>query len=241
MIEFKDVSKSYIKDKKSVDSLNFSVQDGEIFGFLGPNGAGKTTTIKMLTGILDIDVGGDILIDGKSIKSNPLKAKKQFGYIPDSPDMFLKLKGIEYLNFIADIYEISKEDRKERIENLAKKFKIYDDLDSRMESYSHGMRQKLMIISVLLHNPKNWILDEPMTGLDPKSAFDLKEMMKVHAKNGNTVFFSTHVLEVAEKLCDRIGIINKGKLLFVGTFEEMKSKLKENASLEELFLEITEN
>lgn len=241
MIEFKDVSKSYIKDKKSVDSLNFSVQDGEIFGFLGPNGAGKTTTIKMLTGILDIDVGGDILIDGKSIKNNPLEAKKQFGYIPDSPDMFLKLKGIEYLNFIADVYEISKEDRKERIENLAKKFKIYDDLDSRMESYSHGMRQKLMIISVLLHNPKNWILDEPMTGLDPKSAFDLKEMMKVHAKNGNTVFFSTHVLEVAEKLCDRIGIINKGKLLFVGTFEEMKSKLKENASLEELFLEITEN
>lgn len=241
MIEFKDVSKSYIKDKKSVDSLNFSVQDGEIFGFLGPNGAGKTTTIKMLTGMLDIDVGGDILIDGKSIKSNPLEAKKQFGYIPDSPDMFLKLKGIEYLNFIADVYEISKEDRKERIENLAKKFKIYDDLDSRMESYSHGMRQKLMIISVLLHNPKNWILDEPMTGLDPKSAFDLKEMMKVHAKNGNTVFFSTHVLEVAEKLCDRIGIINKGKLLFVGTFEEMKSKLKENASLEDLFLEITEN
>lgn len=241
MIEFKDVSKSYIKDKKSVDSLNFSVQDGEIFGFLGPNGAGKTTTIKMLTGILDIDVGGDILIDGKSIKSNPLEAKKQFGYIPDSPDMFLKLKGIEYLNFIADVYKISKEDRKERIENLAKKFKIYDGLDSRMESYSHGMRQKLMIISVLLHNPKNWILDEPMTGLDPKSAFDLKEMMKVHAKNGNTVFFSTHVLEVAEKLCDRIGIINKGKLLFVGTFEEMKSKLKENASLEELFLEITEN
>ena len=241
MIEFKDVSKSYIKDKKSVDSLNFSVQDGEIFGFLGPNGAGKTTTIKMITGILDIDVGGDILIDGKSIKSNPLEAKKQFGYIPDSPDMFLKLKGIEYLNFIADVYEISKEDRKERIENLAKKFKIYDGLDSRMESYSHGIRQKLMIISVLLHNPKNWILDEPMTGLDPKSAFDLKEMMKVHAKNGNTVFFSTHVLEVAEKLCDRIGIINKGKLLFVGTFEEMKSKLKENASLEELFLEITEN
>lgn len=241
MIEFKDVSKSYIKDKKSVDSLNFSVQDGEIFGFLGPNGAGKTTTIKMLTGILDIDVGGDILIDGKSIKNNPLEAKKQFGYIPDSTDMFLKLKGIEYLNFIADVYEISKEDRKERIENLAKKFKIYDDLDSRMESYSHGMRQKLMIISVLLHNPKNWILDEPMTGLDPKSAFDLKEMMKVHAKNGNTVFFSTHVLEVAEKLCDRIGIINKGKLLFVGTFEEMKSKLKENASLEDLFLEITEN
>ena len=241
MIEFKNVSKSYIKDKKSVDSLNFSVQDGEIFGFLGPNGAGKTTTIKMLTGILDIDTGGDILIDGKSIKNNPLEAKKQFGYIPDSPDMFLKLKGIEYLNFIADVYEISKEDRKERIENLAKKFKIYDDLDSQMESYSHGMRQKLMIVSVLLHNPKNWILDEPMTGLDPKSAFDLKEMMKLHAKNGNAVFFSTHVLEVAEKLCDRIGIINKGKLLFVGTFEEMKSKLKENASLEDLFLEITEN
>ena len=239
MISFKNVSKSYVKGKKSVDNLNFEVKDGEIFGFLGPNGAGKTTTIKMLTGILDIDEGY-ILIDGKSIKTESLEAKKQFGYMPDSPDVFLKLKGIEYLNFIADIYGISEHDRKEKIESLSKQFEIYDDLNSQMQSYSHGMRQKLMIVSALMHNPKNWILDEPMTGLDPKSSFDLKEMMKKHKEAGNAVFFSTHVLEVAEKLCDRIGIINKGKLLFVGTYDEMKNKLKENASLEELFLEITE-
>ena len=240
MISFKNVSKSYIRGKKSVDSLSFEVRDGEIFGFLGPNGAGKTTTIKMLTGILDIDEG-DILIDGKSIKTDSIEAKKQFGYMPDSPDVFLKLKGIEYLNFIADVYEVSSKERKEKIETLAKKFEIYEELNSQMQSYSHGMRQKLMIISALLHNPKNWILDEPMTGLDPKSSFDLKEMMKKHKEEGNAVFFSTHILEVAEKLCDRIGIINKGKLLFVGTYEEMKEKLKENASLEYLFLEITED
>lgn len=239
MINFENVSKSYVKGKKSVDNLNFEVKDGEIFGFLGPNGAGKTTTIKMLTGILDIDEG-DILIDGKSIKTESLEAKKQFGYMPDSPDVFLKLKGIEYLNFVADIYGISEYDRKEKIESLSKQFEIYDDLNSQMQSYSHGMRQKLMIVSALMHNPKNWILDEPMTGLDPKSSFDLKEMMKKHKEAGNAVFFSTHVLEVAEKLCDRIGIINKGKLLFVGTYDEMKNKLKENVSLEELFLEITE-
>lgn len=240
MISFKNVSKSYIRGKKSVDSLSFEVRDGEIFGFLGPNGAGKTTTIKMLTGILDIDEG-DILIDGKSIKTDSIEAKKQFGYMPDSPDVFLKLKGIEYLNFIADVYEVSSKERKEKIETLAKKFEIYEELNSQMQSYSHGMRQKLMIISALLHNPKNWILDEPMTGLDPKSSFDLKEMMKKHKEEGNAVFFSTHILEVAEKLCDRIGIINKGKLLFVGTYKEMKEKLKENASLEDLFLEITED
>ena len=240
MISFKNVSKSYIRGKKSVDSLSFEVRDGEIFGFLGPNGAGKTTTIKMLTGILDVDEG-DILIDGKSIKTDSIEAKKQFGYMPDSPDVFLKLKGIEYLNFIADVYEVSSKERKEKIETLAKKFEIYEELNSQMQSYSHGMRQKLMIISALLHNPKNWILDEPMTGLDPKSSFDLKEMMKKHKEEGNAVFFSTHILEVAEKLCDRIGIINKGKLLFVGTYEEMKEKLKENASLEDLFLEITED
>ena len=240
MISFKNVSKSYVKGKKSVDNLNFEVKNGEIFGFLGPNGAGKTTTIKMLTGILDIDEG-DILIDGKSIKTDSIEAKKQFGYMPDSPDVFLKLKGIEYLNFIADVYEVSSKERKEKIETLAKKFEIYEELNSQMQSYSHGMRQKLMIISALLHNPKNWILDEPMTGLDPKSSFDLKEMMKKHKEEGNAVFFSTHILEVAEKLCDRIGIINKGKLLFVGTYEEMKEKLKENASLEDLFLEITED
>lgn len=154
--------------------------------------------------------------------------------------MFLRLKGIEYLNFLADIYEISNEERKERIKKLTQKFEIHDVLQNQIQTYSHGMRQKIVICGVLLNNPKNWILDEPMVGLDPKSSYDLKEMMREHAKQGNTVFFSTHVLEVAEKLCDRFAIIDKGQILFVGTYEEMKEKFKEKASLEELFLEITE-
>ncbi len=192
----------------------------------------------MIVGILDIDEG-DILIDGKSIKTNPIEAKKQIGFVSDNPDMFLKLKGIEYLNFIADIYEIDKETREKRIIELAKEFGIYEVLNDKIQSYSHGMRQKIIIISVLLHNPKNWILDEPLTGLDPEAAFYLKNKMKEHAKANNAVFFSTHILEIAEKLCDRIGIIHHGKLVFVGTHEEMKKELKENASLEELFMEIT--
>ncbi len=240
MIKIENVTKEYVKGKKSVDNINLEIKDGEIFGFLGPNGAGKTTTIKMITGILNSD-NGKITIDGKDIEKEPLQAKKNFGYVPDSPDIFLRLKGIEYLNFMADIYEIPSQDRKNRIEELTKKFNIYDNLNSQIQSYSHGMRQKIVLCGALLHNPNNWILDEPMTGLDPKSSYDLKEMMREHAKAGKAVFFSTHVLEVAEKLCDRVGIINKGKLLFVGTFEEMKQKFKENTSLEELFLEITEN
>ena len=240
MIKIENVTKSYVKGKKSVDNLNLEIKDGEIFGFLGPNGAGKTTTIKMITGILNPDEG-DILIDGKSIGKEPLEAKKRFGFVPDSPDMFLKLKGIEYLNFLAEIYEIPVELKKERIEKHTQQFEIYNNLNEQIESYSHGMRQKIVICGALLSNPKNWILDEPMTGLDPKSSFDLKEMMREHSRNGNTVFFSTHVLEVAEKLCDRVGIINHGKLVFVGTLEEMKSKFNENTSLENLFLEITEN
>ena len=239
MIEIKNVSKSYIKGKKSVDNLSLEIKDGEIFGFLGPNGAGKTTTIRMITGILDADEG-EILIDGKNIKTQVLEAKKNFGFVPDNPDMFLKLKGIEYLNFMADVYDIPANERKEKIESLTKKFEIYNELNNQIQSYSHGMRQKIVICGALLSEPKNWILDEPMTGLDPKSSFDLKEMMREHSKSGKTVFFSTHVLEVAEKLCDRVGIINNGKLVFVGTFEEMKQKFKEQASLEELFLEITE-
>mgnify|MGYP002541710352 CR=1 FL=1 len=239
MIEIKNVSKSYVKGKKSVENLNLIIRDGEIFGFLGPNGAGKTTTIRMITGILDADEG-EILIDGNDIKKNPLEAKKSLGFVPDNPDMFLKLKGIEYLNFMADIYDVDVKNRKTKIEKLTKKFEIYDNLGEQIQSYSHGMRQKIVICGALLSEPKNWILDEPMTGLDPKSSFDLKEMMKSHAKSGKTVFFSTHILEVAEKLCDRVGIINKGKLVFVGTFEELKEKFKENGSLEELFLEITE-
>lgn len=239
MIEIKNVSKSYVKGKKSVDDLNLKINDGEIFGFLGPNGAGKTTTIRMITGILNPDEG-DIFIDGKSIKSDSLEAKKNFGFVPDNPDMFLKLRGIEYLTFMADVYDVSEEKRKERIENLTKKFDIYNELNDQIQSYSHGMRQKIVICGALLSEPKNWILDEPMTGLDPKSSFNLKEMMKEHAKTGKAVFFSTHVLEVAEKLCDRVGIINKGKLVFVGTFEELKKEFKKEDSLEKLFLEITE-
>ena len=240
MIEIKNVSKSYKKGKKVIDNISFEIKDGEIFGFLGPNGAGKTTTIKMITGILGIDEG-DIFIDGNSITKNPLEAKKAFGLIPDNPDMFLKLKGIEYLNFIADIYEISEEERIKRIDELTKKFEMQKVLNNKMQSYSHGMRQKIIIMGVLLHNPKNLIFDEPMTGLDPKSSYDLKQIMREHVKQKKTVFFSTHILEVAEKLCDRVGIINKGKLIFVGTYEEMKKEFQKNASLEEIFMEITEN
>lgn len=240
MIEIKNISKEYKKNKKVINDINLEIKDGEIFGFLGPNGAGKTTTIKMITGILEIDKG-DILIDGKSIKKEPIEAKKRIGLVPDNPDVFLKLKGIEYLNFMADIYEVSTQDRVKRIKELSEKFEINNVLNNKIESYSHGMRQKLIIIGVLLHNPKNWILDEPMTGLDPKSSFELKNMMREHANQKNTVFFSTHILDVAERLCDRIGIIDKGKLLFVGTYEDLKKELKENKSLEELFMEIVEN
>ena len=199
---------------------------------------GKTTTIKMMVGILGIDEG-DIFIEGKSITKEGVEAKKQIGFVADNPDMFLKLKGIEYLNFMADIYEIDQKTREKRIKELCKDFGMEAFLQDKMQSYSHGMRQKMMIIGVLLHDPKNWILDEPLTGLDPEASFYLKTKMKEHTKRNNTVFFSTHILEVAEKLCDRIGIIHHGELIFVGTFEEMKKQLKEDASLEELFMEIT--
>ena len=239
MIEIKNISKSYIKGDKIIDNLNLEVKNGEILGFIGPNGAGKTTVIKMMTGILEIDAG-DILIDGKSIQNEPYEAKKHIGFTPDNPDMFLNLKGIEYLNFIADIYQVG-EERENIIRELAQKFEIEKALNEKIESYSHGMRQKIVIIGVLLHNPKNWILDEPITGLDPKAIYDLKIMMKEHAKKGNVVFFSTHILEVAENLCDRVAIIHKGKILFLGTIGELKNKMKENTSLEELFMEIIKN
>lgn len=237
MIEIKNVSKSYKKGEKVVDNINLKINDGEIFGFIGLNGAGKTTTIKMITGILEID-DGNIFIDGKSIITSPIEAKRQIGLVPDSPDMFLKLKGIEYLNFIADCYNVSKEERIEKIEKLAKEFQIYDDLEDKIESYSHGMRQKIVIIGVLLHTPQNWILDEPITGLDPKSAYDLKKTMREYANSGKTVFFSTHILEIADELCDRIGIINKGKIIFVGTLKELKEKFGDKKTLEEIFLDI---
>ena len=240
MIEIKNVTKSYEKDKKAVNNINLQINNNEIFGFLGPNGAGKTTTIKMMTGILEIDQG-DILIDNYSIQKEPLEAKKRFGYVPDNPEMFLKLKGIEYLNFMADIYDVDENKRKEKIEKLTKLFEINNVLSNRIESYSHGMKQKVAIIGALLHEPNNLIIDEPMTGLDPKASFELKNIMREYTKQNKAVFFSTHILEVAEKICDRIGIINKGELIFIGTIEEMRKKLKENKSLEELFMEITNN
>lgn len=240
MIEIRNISKSYNKSKKAVNNINLKINNNEIFGFIGPNGAGKTTTIKMITGILEPDEG-DILIDNYSIKENPIVAKRNFGYVPDNPDMFLKLKGIEYLNFISDIYDVNEENRKQKIEELSALFEIDKVLNNKIESYSHGMRQKIAIIGALIHNPNNLIIDEPMTGLDPKSAYELKNIMRKHAQNNKAVFFSTHILEVAEKLCDRIGIINKGELIFIGTLEEMRQKMKENKSLEELFMEITNN
>lgn len=240
MIELSKINKSYNGKVKAVEDLNLSIPEGIIFGFLGPNGAGKTTTIKMITGILNPD-SGDILINGTSIKKDPLKAKKQFGFVPDSPDMFLKLKGLEYLNFMADIYDVPSSVRKDKIRNLGERFDMTAALGDQIQSYSHGMRQKIVLMGALIHDPSVWILDEPMTGLDPKSAFTLKEMMREHAANGKTVFFSTHVLEVAEKICDQVAVINKGNILFCGTLEEMREHFKESESLENMFLEMTEN
>lgn len=240
MIEIKNVSQSYIDGKKVIDNMNLNIENGIVFGFIGPNGAGKTTTIEMITGILNIDEG-DIFIDGKSIKNNPLEAKKRFGFVPDVPDAFEKLTGIEYLNFIGDIYNVPSEERMKVVKKLSNEFEIVENLNNRIQSYSHGMKQKLLIIGVLLHNPQNWILDEPMTGLDPKASYILKKLMKEHSQKGNTVFFSTHVLEVAEKICDKIAVIDKGKIIFTGTCDELKEKVKTSTSLEESFLKILDN
>ena len=239
MIKINQINKEYVVGTKVVKDLTLDVRPGEIFGFLGPNGAGKTTTLKMITGVSSID-SGNIEINGVDIAKEPLEAKKQFGFVPDSPDMFLRLKGIEYLNFMAKVYGVSYEDAKNRIEDYAKRFEIYDALNKQIKDYSHGMRQKIVIIGALIHEPRVWILDEPLTGLDPQSAHLLKEMMREHTAKGNTVLFSTHVLEVAEKLVDRIGVIRKGELIFVGTINELKEKYNaSDDSLEDLFLELT--
>lgn len=240
MINLENVTKSYGGNAPAVSNLNLTIPRGEIFGFLGPNGAGKTTTIKMITGIISPDQGG-ITINERDMLKQPLEAKKQFGYVPDSPDLFLRLKGLEYLNFMADMYDVNKSDRKERINTLAARFDMQHALSDPIQSYSHGMRQKIVIMGVLVHNPEVWILDEPLTGLDPKSSYTLKEMMREHADSGKTVFFSTHVLEVAEKLCDRVAIINKGVIQFCGTFKEMQEHFKTNESMEKIFLELTVN
>lgn len=237
MIQIENVTKTYHSAVRAVDNLNLTVNDGEIVGFIGPNGAGKTTTLKMMTGILKPD-NGTILINGFDMQKQPLKAKQEIGYIADSPDMFLRLKGIEFMNLISDIYTVPTKIRQERIETFASRFDLTDVLDKPMQSYSHGMRQKMMVAAALVHDPAVWILDEPLTGLDPKSAFNLKNMMREHADAGNSVLFSTHVLEVAEKLCDKVIIINHGKTLFYGTLEELTAKYPD-MDLEKIFLEMT--
>ena len=233
MIKFTNVTKKY-NDFTAVDDLSFEVKKGEIVGFIVPNGSGKTTTMKLISGIIK-KTSGSIIVNDFDIEKDPLKIKASIGYFSDSTYAFLRLKGIDYLNFIADIYDVSLEDRKERIERYGKEFELMDALANPMLSYSHGMRQKLMIISQLIHEPETWILDEPTVGLDPKSSYTLKEMMKEHASKGKTVFFSTHILEIAEKLCDRVIIIFKGKKIYEGTLDELKEKYRDK-SLEEIYI-----
>jgi len=238
MLEIRNVSKTYSKGKiKAVDNISLEVRKGEIFGFLGPNGAGKTTTIKMIAGILPIDQG-TITINGFDIEKNPVEAKLSMGYVPDTHDIYERLTGIEYLNFIADVYDVSAHDRKERIDKYLEMFEMKEAAGQPIKSYSHGMKQKIILTGALLHNPPLWILDEPLTGLDPRASHLLKQEMHEHCAKGNTVFFSTHILEVAEKLCDRIGIINKGRIIAVGTMDELRKS--NDASLESIFLELTE-
>lgn len=238
MIKIDKVSKNYGK-LVAVDNLSLTINDGEIFGLLGPNGAGKSTTLKMITGLTDISQG-EIFINDISISKFPVVAKKEFGYVMDSPDSFLRLKGIEFLTYIGKIFKVDAETLKNRINEYSKRLEIYDVLNDLIDSYSHGMRQKIMIVSALIHDPQTWILDEPLTGLDPQSQHIVKELMKEHAQKGKSVLFSTHVLETAERLCDRIGIINKGNLLFCGTMKELQSH-SDKKSLEDIFLEMTNN
>ncbi len=240
MITIRSVSKTYNGKVKAVDKISLDIQDGEIFGFLGPNGAGKTTAIKMMTGILTPDEGS-IEISGHDIVKDSIAAKRAFGFVPDDPNIFPRLKAIEYLRFMGDIYQVPSSERSERITVLAKRFELTDSLADRIQSYSHGMRQKLVIMGALLHNPDIWILDEPMTGLDPKSSFQLKEMMREHSDSGKSVFFSTHVLEVAEKICDRVAIIDRGRILFIGTIADIRAKFQSDASLEAMFLRLVES
>ena len=240
MLKLNGISKSYNKGAiKAVDNVSLDIKSGEIFGFLGPNGAGKTTTIKMIVGLLKPD-SGTIQVDGVNAWEEPIKAKRMISYVPDNPEIYDKLKGIEYLNFIADMYGITNESRVEKIDYYLEMFSIKDAIGDIIGSYSHGMKQKLVLTSALITDPSLFILDEPMVGLDPKSAFNLKEIMRQMCDEGKTVFFSTHVLEVAEKICDRIAIINKGQIVAMGTMEELRSNAKEEESLENIFLELTQ-
>ena len=235
MLEIKNYTKSYSEGKKAADNVSLSVMGGDIYGFIGHNGAGKSTTIRAVVGVLDF-TEGEIFIDGHSVKDEPLECKKVTAYIPDNPDLYENLTGIQYLNFVADVFDISSSERQERIKKYADVFEITDALGDLISSYSHGMKQKVAIISALIHEPKLLVLDEPFVGLDPKATFTLKEIMHEMCEKGTAIFFSTHVLDTAEKLCDKIAIIKQGKIIASGTMEE----LTHGQSLEEVFLEAIE-
>ena len=234
MLKNENLTKKF-GDKTAVDNLSLHIQKGEIYGFIGHNGAGKTTTLKSVVGILQID-SGNIFIDGINIKENPIECKKKLAYIPDNPDLYDFMTGIKYLNFIGDIFAVPSDERGRQIAKYADAFELTANLGQSIQSYSHGMKQKLALIAALMHSPKLIIMDEPFVGLDPKSSHTLKQIMREHCDNGGAIFFSTHVLEVAEKLCDKVAIIKEGKLIVSGTMEEVKG----NESLEEVFLELGE-
>lgn len=235
MIKFDHVSKLY-GEKEALSDLNVTINNGEIFGLIGHNGAGKTTTISILTSIIEASYG-EVYLDDLALSQHRDEIKKKIGYVPDSPDIFLNLTANEYWHFLAKIYDLDKNLAEERIETLSKLFDLSTQKEEMIDSFSHGMRQKVIVIGALVSNPDIWILDEPLTGLDPQASFDLKELMKEHAKAGNTVIFSTHVLQVAEQLCDRIGILKQGKLIFVGTLDELKANHPEK-DLETIYLEM---
>jgi ABC-2 type transport system ATP-binding protein len=240
VIEFSHVSKSYNKGRvKAVDDLDLTVKSGEIFGFLGPNGAGKTTTIKMIVGLLRPDAG-TIAVEGIDTQRDALKCKTLTTYVPDYPSVYERLTGLEYLNFIGDVYGVPKKERLERIGKWLEIFELGSAVASPIQSYSHGMKQKIVLTAALLPAPRVMVLDEPMVGLDPRAAHHLKELMREHCDEGKTLFFSTHVMEVAEKLCDRIGIIHQGRLVACGTMSELKAIDRADSSLEHIFLELTE-
>lgn len=236
MLEINNFSKIYKGNKRAVDTISLEVKEGEILGFIGHNGAGKTTTIKSIVGINEFDEG-DILINGMSIKDNPIECKKIMAYIPDNPDLYESLTAIQYLNFVADVYGVSETQREELIKKYGDAFEITNNLGSLISSYSHGMKQKLAIISALIHKPKLLVLDEPFVGLDPKASHTLKGIMKEICEEGASIFFSSHVLEVVEKLCSRIAIIKDGKIAAYGTVEEVKG----TSSLEDVFMELIDN
>ncbi|MDU2829985.1 MAG: ABC transporter ATP-binding protein [Anaerococcus sp.] len=239
MLEVKNFSKKYKNGNLAVDNISFDVNNGEIFGFLGPNGAGKSTTIKAIVGLIKKSKG-EIKIDGIRLEDDPLLYKNKFSYLADNPDLFDKFTGVEYINFVADIYGINEKTRDERLNTYLNYFDIREAMADLISSFSHGMKQKLAIISSLIHDPDLLILDEPMVGLDPKSSFNLKKIMRERRDNGKMVFFSTHIMEVAENICDRIAIISKGKIVAQGRLDDIRKNLNEDKSLEELFLELTD-